>query len=92
MMRTALPVAAVFVFALALGGAPLVHAETPVKSPATDASNQLLNQSTFAESEDPTQVREEKAIEKKDGMDGAAGTATPGAKGATQDGEELPKK
>ena len=58
-MRPTLPILAAC-FSLALTGAALVRAETE--------SEKLLDQSSFAESEDPTQVREEKAIEQKDGM------------------------
>lgn len=59
-MRPTVPVLAAC-FSLALTGVALVRAE--------NQSEKLLDQATFAESQDPTQVREEKAIEKKDGMD-----------------------
>jgi len=59
-MRPTVPVLAAC-FSLALTGTALVRAE--------NQSEKLLDQATFAESQDQTQVREEKAIEKKDGMD-----------------------
>lgn len=63
-MRPELPIVTAAFLTLALSGAALVRAETE--------SERLLNQSTFAVSQDPTQVTEEKAIEKKDGMDAPA--------------------
>ena len=50
------------VIALALGGPAL----------AEDASEKALNEAEMAVSEDPTQVAEEEAMEKKSGMDADA--------------------
>lgn len=72
-MRPQLPVVTVAFLTLALSGPALVRAETE--------SERLLNQSTYAVSQDPTQVTEEKAIEKKDGMDAPANPAPSTASG-----------
>ncbi len=61
---------------LALSGPALVWADNP-------SPDKLLNEATFGDSEDSTQVREEKAVERKDQADDAkAGdAAAPGASG-----------
>lgn len=72
-MRPTLPFLAAGL-SLALCGTALAQTQ--------DQSDQLLNQATFAESEDATQVREEKAVEHKDQ---AGDPKTPGtAPGTTQ--------
>jgi hypothetical protein len=71
-MRTKLPILAACL-SLALTGMTLVRAE--------NQADNLLNQATFADSEDSTQVKEEKAVERKNQADdaqdqGAAGGQT----------------
>lgn len=74
-MRPILPILAAG-FSLALTTTALVR--------AADQSDTLLNQSTFADSEDATQVREEQAVERKDQAGDPAGAqANPGAAAGT---------
>ncbi|WP_157640064.1 hypothetical protein [Lamprocystis purpurea] len=82
-MRPALPVVAAAFLTLGLSGAALVQAETQ--------SEKMLDAAAFAESEDPTQVKEEEAIEKKDGMDAPADTSNAAAPAAS-DAAEVPAK
>lgn len=60
---------------LALSGPALVGADNP-------SPDQLLNEATFADSEDSTQVREEKSVERKD-QSGDAKTGDAAATGAS---------
>lgn len=64
---------------LALSGPALVWADNP-------SPDKLLNEATFADSEDSTQVREEKSVERKDQADDAKGpdAAAPGAPGTPE--------
>jgi len=82
-MRPTLPVVAAAFLALGLSGTALVQAETQ--------SEKMLDAAAFAESEDPTQVKEEKAIEKKDGMDAPADPSSAAAP-APSDATEAPAK
>ena len=78
-MRPKLPILAACL-SLTLTGTTLVRADNP--------ADQMLNQATFGVSEDSTQVKEEKAVERKDQAgdtqdQGAAGDPTAsGAAGA----------
>jgi len=74
-MRPALPVVAAAFLTFGLSGVALVQAETQ--------SEKMLDAAAFAESEDPTQVKEEEAIEKKDGMDVPADTSSAAAPAAS---------
>ena len=68
---------------LALSCSALVGADNP-------SPDQLLNEATFADSEESTQVREEKAVERKDQADDTkTGNATaPGASGTPETASE----
>jgi len=79
-MKTASPLVAALALTLTLAGA--ARAETPAEA----QSDKLLDQAAFAESQDSTQVKEEEAVEQKDGMtapaDNAAGATDTNAQGS----------
>jgi hypothetical protein len=76
-MHLTWPLAAATILVLALSGCGPV----PTKPESGKAE---LDQATFAESEDSTQVAEEKAIQKKDGMAAPTGTAASSPKKAAK--------